>query len=620
MLLSTGAAFADCGSSCDTSCDNNGSNNVVTTLIPRSQSFNNVIKSAGLDPDGEFQDEMDCFNGNFSIALEYQQTFRNSRFADCYFGPAVSCPASDCDDNGAIVRVRGSLASPNGTTDLVADNFFLPRNFESTLSFSPSIKNINVHFQFYAGLDEWANGLYFRLYAPVTNSRWNLDVCENLVTEGTMGFQAGVIAPGAVAAGSLFQNFTSFARGNALTDITGITVQPLKNAKFSCDTLTETKLADLRAELGWNFCMNEDYHIGLYIEAAAPTGNKPCAEFLFSPIAGNGHFWELGGGLTAHYTFWRCEDADKQFDFFLDATVTHMFKRSECRTFDLVDKPLSRYMIAEQLTTTVTGLRASSDDGTTFVTPNAQFNGVYAPVANFSTQEVDVSIAAQGEVTAKFVYTCSGFSWELGYDFYGRSCEDISFDCDCATFPASTWALRGDAQVYGFADTTAIALGATRSAANVFSLSGGGTPNNVAVDNSNNQVNNPIVAYPTTGLLPLGSAPADAAGPISTSNAAVFITLDDINFNGAETRLISNKIFTHFNYTWIDCEDWIPYVGIGASVEFGSTGHHNDCCDTTTTPTTPTTTVNSCDDDCDSCLKCTPSFWAVWIKGGLSFN
>ena len=83
-----------------------------------------------------------------------------------------------------------------------------------------------------------------------------------------------------------------------------------------------------------------------------------------------------------------------------------------------------------------------------------------------------------------------------------------------------------------------------------------------------------------------------------TSIQPVFITVDDLNIHGAESRGSSNKIFTHFSYTWIDREDWIPYLGIGAYAEFGNTSHED----------------NNEASDCDHGISCALSKWGIWLK------
>ena len=41
-------------------------------------------------------------------------------------------------------------------------------------------------------------------------------------------------------------------------------------------------------------------------------------------------------------------------------------------------------------------------------------------------------------------------------------------------------------------------------------------------------------------------------------------------------RGVSNKIYTHLIYAWIDREDWIPYFGIGFNAEFGTFHNSNN--------------------------------------------
>src|SRR5207249_5379147 len=110
---------------------------------------------------------------------------------------------------------------------------------------------------------------------------------------------------------------------------------------------SKTGFAELRGEFGWNY-IRENYHVGLNIQAAAPTGSRPNARFLFENQVGNGKHWELGGGFMAGYTFWCCEDIDRSLTFTFEADVTHLFNAKQRRTFDLTGKPLSRYMLAEQ--------------------------------------------------------------------------------------------------------------------------------------------------------------------------------------------------------------------------------------------------------------------------------
>jgi hypothetical protein len=338
---------------------------------------------------------------------------------------------------------------------------------------------------------------------------------------------------------------------------------------------------------------------------------------LFEPLIGNGKHWELGGGLSMHYTLWRSEDADSQFDFNLEADITHLFKAKQRRCLDLKCKPLSRFMLAAKHhgTPILDGLQA---DGTA---PNRQFALEVSPVANLTSQEVDVSVSVQGDLAAYFTYQCKGFNWDIGYNFWGRSCEDVdrrdcNDSCNDDDIAALTWALKGDAQAFGFNqnNNTAVALSFSQSNATIFAGTND-VASNVADTNAN--IDNAKLAT-SNGIL-LNSS-IGGAEQINTSGNPIFISNDDVDLSG--TRGISHKIFTHFNYNW-EREDYTPYIGFGASVEFGKTESSNcdNCCDATGSNTVNLACNTGCDTDCDSnCMDCAVSQWGVFLKVGVSFQ
>lgn len=565
--------------------------------------------------------DMESFYGTFNVTAEYRRSFKPSKLASCLFGEALTTTTSsscDSDCDSRSIKIQGSQLANRDSNALMAENFLLPRDFNGTVSFEPRVQKFLVDFHFYMSLDEWVKGLYFRVYGPFVHSSYDLDVKETDPVVGTNGYEAGYFSTATVPVANLFSKATDFFYGDkAFTDPNGsVTVQKLANAKWRCDKDTENCFGDLRGELGWNFLLEEDYHLGVAVLAAAPTGDRPNGEYLFGAQCGNGKHWEFGGAVHGHYTMWRSEDEEKHFDFIVEADITHMFKAKQKRTFDLKSgstaKPLSRYMLAEKMTSTISnGLVGGG------TAPNAQFAAEYAPVANFSTRDIKVDRSIQGDVALMFNYTSRGFSWDLGYNFWGVSCEDIELRCDCdGDFPENTWALKGDASTYGFlAEDSApletgdaVALSATDNSATAFAGSNGQAANRL----TNPSIDNPqdASANPGGGLQDLNAGTA-GGDRIKTSVQPVFIKQDDLDITGAQTRGISHKIFTHFSYTWIDREDWIPYIGVGFSAEFGRT-EGKDCDDNSCS--------SSCDDSCSDCLDCALSQWGVWVKGGVSFN
>ncbi|HSC25417.1 MAG TPA: hypothetical protein VLB80_04360, partial [Candidatus Babeliales bacterium] len=122
---------------------------------------------------------------------------------------------------------------------------------------------------------------------------------------------------------------------------------------------------------------------------------------------------------------------------------------------------------------------------------------------------------------------------------------------------------------------------------------------NIGIDNAQfAQISN------TTPSTVINDSPTASTAQIRTSIQPVFITVDDLDLKGAEIRGSSNKLFTHFSYTWVDREDWIPYLGIGFDVEIGNTGHNDE----------------SDSSSCDNGISCALSKWAILVKGGVSFD
>lgn len=624
-------------------CSDDNGNRVVPFLQWRSQGRDMARKLYGTTSYAVYQGDMDATYGTFNVTLQYDQSFRNNRIADCLFGAslindAADTAANNCSNScGNKTLIISGLESADVDTpaDWVAENFYLPRDFRSAITFSPKVQDVVVDFNLFVGLDRWVKGLYFRLYGPVVWNKASLNPCERVIEEGTAGYEAGFFAPAAVAADGLFHEALNFFGGCVPAAVDTLTLQPLRFAKFSgcnlgsadnncsnsCSSSNhKTGFAELRGEFGYNY-IQEKYRLLLNIQAAAPTGSRPNAEYLFPAQIGNGKHWELGVGLGGAWKMWGSEDGDKSFNFIVEADITHLFNAKQTRTFDLKGKPNSRYMLAERMQPT-----ADLPAGQQLVNGTFQFASEYAPVANLTTKNVKVSIGAQGDVVAMFNYTCRGFSWDLGYNFWGMSASDISVDCNnnscpdsCPTvvpFLENTWALKGDASVFGYftaagalpATNNPTPLGATENDATIFTGLNADETNpltNSGVDNAQ-----PAVIVGGQALYVANSTPAPGV-VINTSVPPVFISAADFDIAGAEQRGLSHKIFTHFSYTWTNRDKWVPYVGAGFSAEFGSSSGHNDC---NTSPTLTSTT------DCPSSLSCALSKWAVEIKGGVSFH
>ena len=593
-------------------------------------------------------------DGNYTVLSftpAFFQSFRADDIACCIFGPdLIKC--GDCSQ----LTISGSAVSDRGSCDWLADYFGLPTDFKSTVQFKPRIRNVLVDASFYFGLDEWWHpGMFFKVHAPFVHTRWDLDYCETFSAKGVNNHPFGYFnsqnsgSTQGVARSKLLNSFEEFVSDCKVPDLTPTIVmdpndtdrpvlnttvfEPLNYARIAgcnCAPLTRSGLADLRFTLGYNAYMSDTLHVGFGLTGAAPTGNRPHGEFVFEPMVGNGNHWELGGQFTSHYEFWQSEDEEKSFTGYFDINLTHMFTARQTRTFDLKGKPNSRYMLAQKLGKPSFALYYAPAFGTTntnanFV-PDASFKNIFTPAANLTTVDVDVNIGAQIDMVVMLNYTSKNVSFDFGYNLWARTCERIKLNCKCPTKlnDGKTWALKGDAHVYGFCSSAnpdfvphlPIALSGTQSNATIHA----GTNVQAAKDFNLNTTRNPGVdsARPAVNLdfnensvCQILNTPS-GSDQTMTSKVPVFLSDCDLDFDAAATKGLSHKVFVHFSYKWLDKDDYVPFVGLGASGEFADTSA--DCCKTDKTK-------KDCKPKCkEGCDRCGLSQWGVWVKGGVSFN
>jgi hypothetical protein len=594
----------------------------------RSQGVNAARENVGIT--NFIHLDEDCFYGNFEAALEYTHSFNPKSITRCFFGCDV---IKDQCSNEPAIGISGSQTTNRAPTDWLADYFGLPTDFQSIVSFKPYLRNVIVDLNFYVGLDDWLKGLYLRVDAPITQTKWHMRMRETVLSPGSNAYPNGyfsanpepnLINPESTLLGS-FSEFVSSEQVPVFTP----SVQngqpfpagvffPLGNARISRDPLIRAGVAEIRVAVGWDWVC-QDYHVGANVRIAGPTGTIPKGRFAFEPIVGNGHHWELGAGFSAHYNFWHgCED-DRYAGFFVDARVTHLFSARQRRTFDLKCKPNSRYMLAQRIGSPQLPIHL---DNPPF--PAIEFQSEFSPVANLTTFDVDVSIAVQADLVLMLNYTHEHHSFDIGYNFWGITCEKIKkAPCPTPLDDGRTWALKGDASVIGFvsASTNPVRLAATETMATIhagtnFPASGTTNAAVITTARTNPNIDSPELATAAAGT-DVNIDPDTVINQTHSSMSPIFLSIRDVDLVG--TRGLSNKVFAHYSYTWLERENWTPYLGFGAEAEFGNNGNtHNGNCSSTSS--TNSTASPSCSTSCKRCVECSVSQWGIWLKGGVAWN
>lgn len=438
--------------------------------------------------------DTDCVNGSFSITPEYGQTFNSKQLGEYFFFNGTNTMRFGPVVNPAVIPTTATAG-----VDVFARNFFLNDNFDGIVTANPRSKNFIADINFYLGLDEWVNGLYFRVDIPINWTSWDMMLTQEATTSGdniAINKLGNTVVGGSPAPRN---NIEQGWQGSILAPSTFPYVkQEMLFARID-GKKSKTSVADITFILGYDVLCNECAHLGFNFQVIAPTGTRPDAQFVFEPIVGNGRHVEVGGGLSGSFEIWN-NGCDQSFSIFGEGAIFHMFSAKQKRTFDLKNNGIgSRYLLLKRFDQT--GAFANEI--------------VFGP--NVLTREVKVRNDMHGEAALMFDYQNGGFTFDVGYNIWGRTKEKVTIS---DTIPARTFGIAGNT------DTTGASMNLTQSNADIKGNMG------------------------------------------ATDATAVFISTEDLDVeSGTHPGAYSHKLFTHLAYTW-ENYDYLPFVGLGGEVEF----------------------------------------------------
>lgn len=566
-------------------------------LAYRSQSWNLVRQMVGVQPFVHKYD-IDSIYGNFSVALEYTRSFRPYSLAKFLFGP---------DLVGNSLLIQGSLVENRHPRAWLADYFGLPQDFESRVSFKPTIENVIIDFDYYLGLDNVKEGLYLRFCIPIVRTKWDLRMCEFVNNYGKLDFPPGYMNSEKIQRSELPNCFSESIGGYPIfgQDFISYDIQSIKFGYMTTYPMKKTRISDLHTTLGYNFLLDDDYHLGFNIRIGFPTSKRPSAIFLFEPLVGNGKHWELGAGITSKYILWGSQENEYNYlGIYFDATIAHLFKTTQSRSFDFIGKTNSRYMLLSQMDENLDSLQGGTNVQS-LIKADYQYKRNLVPAIHYTTFNIDVRIDVQAELALKLGYVKDNWNFDLGYNLWAHTGEKFFFkkrcSCTCGCNPDEKYVIKGDSDVYGFYSSDGsppilpIPISSSQSSADIH------TGQNIRLDNLtdalvNKGLDNPQLAWalnPAIQLYLFNEDTPPILDQIYTSIQPKILSCADINFCQSPNA-ISHKIFAHLSYEWREKEEsWRPYLGLGGEAEFGIR--------------------------CNLC-KFAVSQWGIWLKGGVAFE
>lgn len=595
----------------------------ITTFIPRSQGSDTARELVG------WQRELyRCYTENY-CAIAATAAYTHSMHTG---NIARDLLTSRC------LTFSGSHRTDRQPTDILADYFGLPVDFLGTLAIDPRIENYIIDLNLYFGCDELYNGLYLRIHAPITHTKWTLGLDSCIVCEPK--FRGCPTFPGCYMFSSTstvvcddvnpMLDPLAQADGNCTTDSLRVALsgnftfgdmkEPWRYGRFSFCPRDKTGIADIDAIMGYNFWHHDFSHFGFFVITVVPTGNRPKAKYIFEPLVGNGKHWEFGGGLTTHLsTANPCFNAG----IYIEGNVTWVFNTHQIRSFDFTNNgPLSRYMLLKEFDPVCND---SSNNPLGEFQDSFEYNERLMNAINFATRNCEVHVGLKSDVSAKAYVSAGNWALDAGYNFWYRNKETICIRTECPCYLDQRFlGFKGTEQVCCNNYTIALVppAGGGESVPTVFPYgtafpAGSTAPEGCpALPATSTAAQEPSDATRPDATIFFGGNPISgpAAGCSACLNSGVItdangtptddltteneffvdhqptlITCRDLDPHSAEQgTMMTHKVFAMLSYTWKQsCYE--PFVGIGAEGEF--------------------------DAHCNNALE----QWGIWLKGGLTF-
>jgi hypothetical protein len=437
----------------------------------------------------------------------------NSKGLGRYFSPspknelvAMSTNISGPSDvNRDINPEHFGIQYASGTGSLAT-----PGSFRSVIQFRPqqTVAGLGISWKQYLGWNDCCDRKwYLWLNTPVTYVRNDMRLTEVVDTASTVG------APFQIAAGNVTPaNMTEAFAGthNGFLSRTVLTHGKIDGAQ------KKTGLGDIELFVGYDWLNSECCHLDTYFGVVIPTSNTPKGEYVFEPIFGNGNHFGVLWGSNYSADIWNDDCGDRSLSWELSFNYRYLFSKTSTRSFDLQNRPWSRYML----------VFADSAANTAAAAANLVGN-VVPGINELFTRKVKVTPRSQIDFNSGIVYESCRFRGEFGYNVWARQTDKVC--------------LKNE-----FVPGVAVA-----------DLNGA-----VSVVAPGSKVYNNINRLSNVGDDNIG---ADVA-----YNAANIIRESDLDLGTAGSRAaLTNMVYAYLGYNWDDmC--YPTFIGAGASYEFSA--------------------------------------------------
>lgn len=318
----------------------------------------------------------------------------------------VLLPAADAGstlhaEHFNILSLRAAAAGPGRLVDMRRNQSPAAQNtFKSTISLHPREWSVGLGLSYQHLFNKKSNHpLWLSISTPILHVETDVRLREVITNDG------GGVAAQIPGVQPLFGTMKDALHQDAWL-----------YGKIDNHAHHKTGFGDIEAKLGFIVAQTESIVFDLSLGLIIPTSNKQKNHFMFEPQLGNGqHVGLLGGGT---FRVILCEDDAAHWSFSYEAAVAaqYLFENTQKRSFDLINKPWSRY-----LEMYASNAQATGAAGTGVPAENL----ISTPGINILTQDMKVEPGFNVTWNNAFVLNCSSWEFEVGYNLHAREAESV---------------------------------------------------------------------------------------------------------------------------------------------------------------------------------------------------
>lgn len=277
--------------------------------------------------------------------------------------------------------VAGDNTPEKSFRDIRAEWVNLPSNFVGTLSLNPKQQQRGCLLEYHQDLLNWFDvrflrDMYIMILLPIEEVKNQINLKQTNVSNAAATFPHDILE-------AFNQPSWCYSR-----------IDNCQKRKIG--------VAELTIKIGTSYISEDYFQLNYYSVLAIPTGNKQNGKTMFEPVNGNNHHLGIGAGIILQAPLNR-DTTDFAWCGFIELESVILIRNKQWRTYDLFDKPWSRFLLMNVV-------------GTPEPTSNQ-------PGVNYMTQRITAKPFNIVDFAIGWRLHTATIEAEIGYGIWGHSTE-----------------------------------------------------------------------------------------------------------------------------------------------------------------------------------------------------